>query len=184
MSETIAPVQAGFWDEMVTVNGGETLAHLSDRQPVMLVFLRHFGCSFCREALFDISNSRQALESKGLRIVLVHMAAQLDVAERFFHRYKLLPIDHIADPDLRFYEAFGLKRTSPAQLIGLMNWIRGFQAGVVEGHGFSHHSDELGDGFQMPGVFILHQGRILCSFRHEVPYDRPDYVNLAGCCEA
>jgi hypothetical protein len=59
-----------------------------------------------------------------------------------------------------------------------MNWIRGFEASVVEGHGATYHSEELGDGFQMPGVFVLHQGEIRNSFIHRFPYDRPDYEEI------
>jgi hypothetical protein len=59
-----------------------------------------------------------------------------------------------------------------------MNWIRGFQAVVLEGHGATYHSEELGDGFQMPGVFVVHQGEIRNSFIHRNPYDRPDYEEI------
>jgi peroxiredoxin len=168
------------WTEMVTVNGQESLAALSARQPVLLIFLRHFGCSFCREALGDIARLRRRLENHGVRIVFVHMAPETAAAERFFKRYKLFPIDHISDPDKRFYRAFGLGRGTPSQLFGLMNWIRGFQAGVLEGHGFSYHGEDIGDGFQMPGVFVLHQGEVRHSFVHRYPYDRPDYEELCG----
>jgi hypothetical protein len=35
-----------------------------------------------------------------------------------------------------------------------------------------------GDGLQMPGVFLLHRGKVLREFRHESAADRPDYVTL------
>ena len=167
-----------IWAEMVTANSGTTLADLSARQPVLLIFLRHFGCSFCREAIADIAKLRSRLEGKGVRIVFVHMAPNRTVAERFFKKYKLHPIDHISDPDKRFYRAFGLGRGTPSQLFGLMNWIRGFEAGILEGHGFSYHGEDIGDGFQMPGVFVLHDGEVRHSFVHRYPYDRPDYEAL------
>ncbi|MCC7246762.1 MAG: hypothetical protein IT269_13845 [Saprospiraceae bacterium] len=56
-----------------------------------------------------------------------------------------------------------------------MNWIRGFQAAVIEGHGTDMQTEDMGDGFQMPGVFLLHKGEIIKSFVHQYPYDRPDY---------
>lgn len=37
---------------------------------------------------------------------------------------------------------------------------------------------ELGDGFQMPGVFVLYKGEIRRSFIHRYPYDRPDYKEV------
>ena len=44
-----------------TSQNGQSLAELASR-PLFLVFLRHFGCTFCREAVDEISKKRQALE--------------------------------------------------------------------------------------------------------------------------
>lgn len=173
----------GFWNEMIGQNSGKSLAQLADETPILLVFLRHFGCSFCREAMSDISKRRKRLEKSGLRIVFVHMAPERAAAEKFFKKYKLLPVEHVSDPEKRFYSAFGLGRGTPAQLFGLMNWIRGFQAGVIEGHGFAYHTEDLGDGFQMPGVFVLHKGEIKHSYVHNHAWDRPDYEAIVSYCD-
>lgn len=169
--------QPGLWEQMIT-SEGDSIAQLAEEQPVLLVFLRFFGCSFCREAISDIAKKRKNLEEQGFRIVFVHMASDNAIAEKFFKKYKLAPVNHISDPEKRYYAAFGLGKGRPEQLFGLMNWIRGFQAGVIEGHGFSYHSEELGDGFQMPGVFVLHKGEIKNQFVHKHPYDRPDYEEI------
>ena len=113
---------------------------------------------------------------------MVHMAAEEKVAVSFFKKYKLWPVTHILDPNKYYYAAFGLGRGTPQQLFGLMNWIRGFQAGVVEGHGFAYHGEEMGDGFQMPGVFLLHKGQIISSFIHQNAWDRPDYDEIVNAC--
>lgn len=167
-------------EHMVTVNGGETLAVLAEQQPVMLVFLRFFGCSFCREAISDIAAKRKSLESKGIRLVFVHMAADAEIANTFFKKYKLYPVDHVADPAKVFYRAFGLGAITTRQLLGFTSWIRGFQAAVLEGHGGHYQSEELGDGFQMPGVFVVYQGQIRSSFVHKHHYDRPDYEEICS----
>lgn len=169
-----------FWNEMVSAETGETLASISENQPVMLVFLRFFGCSFCREAISDISKRRRKLEARGFKVVFVHMAPDADIAVKFFKKYRLYPVDHICDPEKKFYKAFGLGRGTPQQLFGLMNWIRGFQATVLEGHGAEPvlENSDLGDGFQMPGVFVLHKGETVRSFIHQNPYDRPDYEEI------
>lgn len=168
-----------FWHEMVSVYSQESLAEMSEKQPVMLIFLRFFGCSFCRESISDIAKQRSKIEAAGLRIVFVHMAADAATAEKFFKKYRLFPADHIPDPDKRFYQAFGLQRASARQLLGLTNWVRGFQAAAIEGHGAAMASAELGDGFQMPGLFVLYRGDILRSFIHTQVYDRPDYEAIA-----
>lgn len=170
------------WEEMRIQPEGISLRQISDEQPVLLVFLRHFGCSFCREALQDIATQRASLEAKGVRLVLVHMAPKRATAERFFKKYNLFPITHVSDPDKRFYQAFGLTRATPNQIFGLMSWIRGFEVGIVRGHGFDNPNAEIGDGFQMPGVFVIYQGEIKRSYIHARAWDRPNYEDLVGCC--
>ena len=39
---------------------GRTLLELVDESPFLLIFLRHFGCSFCRQTLDDVSRIRGA----------------------------------------------------------------------------------------------------------------------------
>ncbi|MBN8682152.1 MAG: AhpC/TSA family protein [Chitinophagales bacterium] len=180
MSDFTPIPHPSFWENIVTVNSGETLAEMAEEKPVMLVFLRFFGCSFCREAISDIAKRRKKLEASGVRIVMVHMAAETDLADKFFKRYKLFPIDHVSDPARTWYQAFGLGNATPQQLFGFMNWIRGFQASVLEGHGATFQDDSLGDGFQMPGVFVLHKGEIKSSFIHKNAYDRPDYEQICS----
>ena len=170
-------VEAGVIDQMVT-DTGEHLRELSEKQPVLLVFLRHFGCTFCREALADIAGKRERLEERGVKIVFVHMTNH-EVAERYFNRYNLEGATHISDPEKKFYTAFGLVRGNLTQLFGLQSWIRGFEAGVLDGHGIG---PMLGDGFQMPGVFVIMEGEVRESFIHKLASDRPNYVELVKCC--
>lgn len=169
--------QGEVLDQMIT-NRGESLLEIAGSAPVLLVFLRQFGCVFCREALSDISKRRKEIESTGTRIVFVHMTDN-DIAERYFAKYELYEVIHISDPECNFYRAFGLIKGSFNQLFGLQSWIRGFSAAVVAGHGAG---PQLGDGFQMPGVFVIQNGSIRESFIHNLSSDRPDYEELLKCC--
>ncbi len=157
---------------------GENLHAISMEQPIMLVFLRHFGCTFCREALSDISGRRKEIEKMGSRIVFVHMSDN-ETAERYFNRYDLEGATHISDPECKYYATFGLVKGNFTQLFGLHFFIRGFQAGILEGHGSGRL---LGDGFQMPGIFVIQDGEIKESFIHKLVSDRPDYKELVKCC--
>lgn len=154
------------------------IVELSNEQPVLLVFLRHFGCTFCREALADLAAVHTEIEAAGTQLVLVHMSDQ-KTAERYFQRYELDDAEHIADPDCRLYSAFGLTKGTPRQLFGLQSWIRGFDAGVMKGMGVG---TQLGDGFQMPGVFAMHNGLVKASFVHKLASDRPVYLDLLKAC--
>jgi hypothetical protein len=66
-------------------------------------------------------------------------------------------------------------------LFGWNVWLRGFEAGVLKRHGLGMLK---GDGFQMPGVFLLADGELQRSFRHRTAADRPDYEAIAGCVPA
>lgn len=161
-------------------NLGESVAELSRQQPVLLIFLRHFGCTFCREALGDIANQRNDFAEKNVKVVLVHMTDN-DVADKYFKKYELEGIHHVSDPQCEFYKAFGLLKGNFHQLFGLQSWIRGFEAGVIEGHWVGYQ--QLGDGFQMPGAFSLHNGEVVNAFVHKIASDRPDYWKLVEHCE-
>lgn len=162
--------------ERVVTQRGESLAAIAGSSSALLVFLRHAGCTFCREALADISTSRREIESRGVRIVLVHMG---DVRElqQLLAKHALEDLDHICDPQQELYRAFGLKRGSLAQLFGPKVWWRGFKAGVLAGHGLGK---PVADAAQMPGVFLLEQGIIARRFRHHSAADRPDYVTFCA----
>ncbi len=159
-------------------NRGDSVQSLSMHQPIMVIFLRHFGCTFCREALAELSHKRATIEKKGSKLVFVHMADN-ETADRYFNRYNLPDVEHISDPDCEYYSALGLVKGNFKQLFGLSSWIRGFEAGIIEGHGIGK---QMGDGFQMPGVFIVQGGRIREHYIHKLSSDKPNYEELAECC--
>ena len=153
---------------------GESIVELSAAAPVLLVFLRHAGCTFCREALGDISGSRLAVEQGGIRIILVHMG-DTDALQKLLARYGLAHLDRICDPSQELYAAFGLKRGTFRQLFGLKVLWRGFLEGVLVRCGLGPIVD---DSFQMPGVFLIDNSTIVRRFRHRTAADRPDYVKF------
>ena len=95
---------------------GRDLLGLSYERPVMLVFLRHFGCTFCREVLRDLGKIRHEIEAKGISLVLVHMSAP-EYAEQMLEKFKLSGTLHISSTDKRLYEEFGLRRGSLKQFV-------------------------------------------------------------------
>jgi peroxiredoxin len=162
---------------MKTQNNSSVLS-LSNQKPIMLVFLRHFGCQFCREAMDDLSKLRPQLSAQNAELVFVHMAEN-DVAEGYFHKFNLSGVHHVSDPNCRFYTAFGLVKGSFTQLFGLQSWIRGFS---VQGKYGTEVGKHLGDSFQMPGAFMLFEGEIRDSYIHKKASDRPDYYRMANSC--
>lgn len=165
---------------LLSTNAGINLLELSNRSPVLLVFLRHFGCVFCRESLKEISKRRSSIESKGIKIVLVHMSDNT-TAETYFKNFNLPGVDYISDPDCRYYAMFGLTKGSFSQLFGLKTWIRGFEVAVTKQ--ILPTTSQIGDGFQMPGIFLLRDGKVIDQFVHKSVADKPDYDNFIHTCE-
>jgi len=154
---------------------GQTVDEISHDQPVLLVFLRHFGCTFCREALADLRVQRSRIEGAGVRIAVVHMSPET-VAAPFFAGYELADVSRFSDPARGLYRRFELRRGRWSQLFGPAVWFRGARAALIEGHGVGFLD---GDGFQMPGAFLVLNGKIVHAFRPDSPADRPDYCKLA-----
>lgn len=155
---------------------GKNLLQLSNEQPVLVVFLRHFGCAFCREALADIKRKQASIEDGGTRLVFVHLATE-EQAKPYFEKAGLEDEHRISDPNGIMYNAFGLERAAFVQVLGWASVKRRIQA-ILKGHGMG---PLVGDGFRMPGIFLINRAEIIKSYRHENASDRPDYVSLASC---
>lgn len=157
-------------------NTGEHLDELAGQSPQLVMFLRHAGCTFCREALSDLALQRERIEASGCGIVLVHLGKDSPEDDQFFERYGLGDLPRFSDPACRMYRQFGLDLGGFSQLFGLRVWIRGLMAGVINGHGLGAFR---GNSFQMPGVYLYHNGTILGGYLHDRASDRPNYVELA-----
>lgn len=163
----------------ITTKSGNSLEELSKKNPILLVFLRHLGCVFCKEALQDLSKKKQYLEDRGVKLVFVHMGPE-DEAQKFFAKYDLGDYETVCDPDCKYYAEFSLVKGTFSQLFGLQVMLRGFEASVVKGNSLSLR--QIGDGFQMPGIFLISNGQIREQYIHKLASDVPNYDNLISCC--
>lgn len=148
------------------------LRALTDK-PALVVFLRSFGCTFCREAIADVAAARAEIEAAGAAIVFVHGATR-DDAESWFAKYGMAGALQVSDPSLEHYAAFGLGRTRALSMVDPAVWVRGGACALS--HGFGGQSAAMMR--QLPGVFVVQGGDVLASYRHRSPADRPDYVRL------
>lgn len=162
--------------ESVRTQSGRSLHGMASEGPVLLAFLRHAGCVFCRETLGDVALDRREIERSGTRIVLVHMGDSEAIAD-LLERYGLRDVERICDPEQRLYAAFGLKRGNLWQLLSPKVLWRGFQAGVIAGHRIGRVS---ADSAQLPGVFLIGPDGIMRRFRHRSAADRPNYRDIAA----
>ena len=150
------------------------LLEISNMAPTLVVFLRHFGCLFCRETLSDLHDLLPVLERTGVKPVLVHMGSE-EEAFTLFARYGLAPLSRINSQSRLLYKVFGLSRAKTGEFLCPDAVVRCGQA-LMSGHTIGKVQ---GDLLQMPGVFLVHRGNIINSFRHKHAGDRPDYLKLS-----
>jgi hypothetical protein len=139
---------------------------------VLVLFIRHAGCTFCREALAELAAARDRLEAQGLALAVVHMS-QTEPAAMLLSRYGLSDVDHFSDPDCRLFRAFSLSRGSLWQVLGPDVWRRGLAALVKHGIG-----KPTGDGFQLGGAFLVRDRQIVAAQRLATSAERVDFAAL------
>lgn len=153
---------------------GRTLGELSAVRPQLVVFLRHSGCTFCRQALADLARERAVIERSGTGVVLVHMQDE-STAAALMASYGLSEVPRISDPQRTLYDAFQLHRGTMGQVAGPAVWWAGLKS-LTAGH---LPGIPAADVFQLPGAFLLFQGKILKAFRAETSAAHPDYCEMA-----
>lgn len=149
------------------------LTKRSYEHPVLLVFLRHFGCIFCRELVTELSELEPTLEALEIELAFVHVGTDQD-ADEFFSQFGLPNVARFSDPQSKYYDKFGLKQMP---LVGMISFatiagsIRALKSGMRQGK-------TKGNPKMMPGLFFVSQGKIVRKFIHKSPGDRPDIMAL------
>jgi peroxiredoxin len=155
---------------------GRTLLELLDESPLLLIFLRHFGCSFCRQTLDDVSRIRAEIEKRGIRPVFVHLGSP-ERAKPYFDYYHLSDVERVSDPEASLYtcSVFQLQRKNVFSNLLVPAVWKAWLLGAVRKHGIGMIKE---DGDQMPGIFYLRERVIVRAFRYKTIADEPDYLKL------
>lgn len=175
----IEPIYQHAVKEIVSKNGWD-LESLSHERPTLVVFLRHLNCIYCRESLAELSRLRGKIEAHGAGIAVVHMGSE-EQAEYLLSLFDLNDVERFSDPERQLYLAFGLERTTLGKLVRPESWMGMLRAGVRSQFLPGKKLEGIvGDVLQMPGVFLLSDGRIMGDFRPERVDQRPEYLELAA----
>ena len=93
----------------MTTRSGQALALPADSplrglagRPTLVVLLRSFGCTFCREAMADVAAAKHAIHDAGANIAFVHGASSIEAAP-WFTKYGLDDVMAVSDPTLAHY---------------------------------------------------------------------------------
>jgi peroxiredoxin len=162
----------------IRTESGASLLSLAEASPVLLVFLRHFGCSFCRQAISDVAELRGELDRRGVRPVFVHLGTP-ERAKPFFEYYGIGDVERVSDPEAAVYQnpVFAISRIHPVlTLFQPSVWI-GWLKGAIFKHGIGAIKE---DGKQMQAIFFLKGPKIVREFRYRTIADEPNYLKLVG----
>lgn len=157
--------------EGVNINPGVLREQLG-AGTTLLIFLRHFGCLFCREMVEDIR--QLAATNPGYPPVLFFYQGSVAEGKRFFARH-WPEARAVADAGKTFYRAFGIERGGVKEMLGPEVWACGLRA-ASKGH---TGGLPVGDPWMMPGAFLVQGDQIIWrhAFRHAG--DHPDFAHLA-----
>jgi hypothetical protein len=149
---------------------------LGERE-TLLVFLRYFGCVFCREMVADIRAAKE--RDPAYPEVLFFFQGTPTEGRAFLRRY-WPEARAVSDPEHAFYADFGVEQGSFLQLLGPRSLLS-----VRRARGKGHESGESGgDPRQMPGLFLVRGAEILWSHRFSHAGDHPDFAVLPGIARA
>jgi hypothetical protein len=163
--------------EQSQADDGRSLASITDRGPTMLVFLRHAGCTFCRQTLASLAKQRRDLAAEGITQVVVIHQSPLVSGRAMLDRYGLKDLPQVSDPQCYLYRSVGFGRGTFGQLFGPRVWWRGFVAAIIQRHGLGTLD---GDGFQLGGTVVIDRGQIVRADPHPTAADQTDFCALAG----
>jgi hypothetical protein len=137
----------------------------------LLVFLRHFGCMFCREMVADLRAQVVADGERG-GIVFFYQGSVPEGRKFFVEHWPSARA--IADQTLMFYQGFGVPKASLAQVFspvvwqsGMKTWARGHRPAITQRN-----------VRQMPGFMWVHDGRIVWRHDFEHVGDHPNLREL------
>ena len=154
ISRRLAGIELSSWDGTPTALG----TTWRDRTAV-LVFIRHFGCIFCRQQVAELRDRVLDIRARDGELVIVGNGAAHFAAA--FREDFSLDGPLLVDPELRAYRAAGLRRGRVEMLSPRLplNMLRALVGGARQ-------QGVQGDPWQLGGVFVIRPDGAL-TYRYE-----------------
>jgi len=150
--------------EVETIDGDKVkVPSLWNKGPVVIYFIRRFGCIVCRHNATILSRCKAALDAKGVRFVAV--APERDGMEDFVAG-NYFAGEVFADPNRACYKALKLKRAS---LLGILS--KRVRQVIERASNSGIKGNMKGDFKQLGGLFVISSDgskghcRVLLEFR-------------------
>jgi integrase/peroxiredoxin len=84
--------------------------------PAVLVFLRYYGCTFCRAHVVALNRARERFEDVGVRLAAIAQGTPEDAAQ--FRKKRKIEFPVLVDPERATYEAAGAKIAVLSEIMG------------------------------------------------------------------
>ncbi len=141
------------------------------KQPLILAFTRHFGCTQCKEMLEELVAGQKQIRENGLDIVVVTQGTPETTA--LFAQEFAPGLTCLSDPERKAYQAYGLERATLFQTFlnaKVLSAVRRSQK-----KGYKVEPPPMGqDAMQMSGTFIIStEGKLLLPFYYDDIADHP-----------
>lgn len=138
---------------------GDTIAirSLWEKQPAILVFLRHFACDACRRHAVEVWENRELYQEKGARIHFIGNG-NVHFMKDFKKTFGLDQASFFTDPTLKTFNAAGFKKgfwIDP----GDMHTRPEFLYKALR-HTLKKSNAESGNIWQLGGILVVRPGSV------------------------
>ncbi|KAL0490954.1 regulator of G-protein signaling [Acrasis kona] len=181
MNETIT-LPDGFLNNIKT-NKGVTLGEINKRHKILLMFLRHTKCLFCKEALKDISEAYLPLIQHNTVPIVVHIETP-EFFSKFITKFAdgdaiMLNLLSAYDKDFVLSKQFRIVSANDNLKEMLRNLPTTIKRAAQTGYTQNPLTANSGpDPGRIPSLFIIEQGKIVNEHRHRHIGERPDYIKF------
>ncbi len=132
-----------------SVGGPVRLSERWAQRPLVVVFMRHFGCAYCREHLILLGGAYEDIRAVGGEVGAVFQYSAASTEN--FCRSRGVPFDCLGDPARMGYRAAGLGRGPRREYLGIKSFKHRKRARSVG----ARVGIPRGDVAQRPGTFVV-----------------------------
>ncbi len=160
-------------------NTGESILQLSNKSKILLVFVRHSGCCFCRQTLEHLKNNLEHLSQNAITPIIIHMGGTHEEICKLLTKFNLDHLKTVSDPSCNLYKAFNLPRGTITQLFGLNVIKQALISLFKNNHGIGKLN---GDGFQLGGAVVIFNSEVIYHYPTKDAADLIPFNEINSSC--
>jgi peroxiredoxin len=151
-----------------SLDGPVRLSERWTEQPLVVAFMRHFGCPFCREHLIQLGRRYEEVRAAGGEVIAIFQYRAEPTTS--FCRARGVPFECLGDPKRAAYAAVGLDQGARREYLSLPllgPLLKAARAGAFPGK-------PSGEVSQRPGTFVVDRsGSVVLAHYNVMSPDNP-----------